>query len=213
MHTDTRIIELHGLRVRNDGDKMSRRMALTLDHFRIDRAEIVFILGMRGAGKTPFHDAIESIYHAGEFEGDNLIIPQHKQDKPPGKVRKLWRAAGVEYHSQSCKTEHVPQANKNVLIYCDDPNEGGCPTGAEIINLVLERQHTMLVGTDPDRLQVTLRHFLRREAGRVLWLHEGKGYFEGSTSQFQARRTELCTKLQSAKSDSDAKFLRAILSA
>ena len=78
-------------------------------------------------------------------------------------------------------------------MYSDDPMRphSDHPTGSDIIDIALERHHTLLIGTDPDRLEVTLKHFLKRNVGRILWLHEGKILFEGNGDVFRRDREDI----------------------
>ena len=211
MHTETHIVELCGVRLKNASQKARRWLALDLDYFRIDRAEVVFVLGMRGAGKSVLHDVIESIFNWDNLEGENVTIPQRKSDKPAIHINELWRAAGVQFRSQTGKKEDVPAVDGTVLLYCDDPTNESCPTGPGIIDLVLERKHAMLIGTDPDRVEVTLHHFLQRDAGRILWLDKGTIYFDGNSEEFWDEKRRLCESLQPAGTDSDKQFLLAVL--
>lgn len=206
------LMKLRGLQVKNAGTKTTRPWALSLDEFHIDYGEIIFMLGARGAGKSAFHDAIAAIgaaFGAGLLEGENVVIQQPKPDRPPIRISRLCRAAEFRFHSQSGRPDHVPNAGEPVLIFCDDPNEGG-PTGPAIIDLVIQRKHAMLIGTDPDRLEVTLRHFLQRDAGRIFWLHNGEKLFDGTCRDFRRARRAACESVPPPKSSSEEKFLEAV---
>lgn len=203
------LMKLSGLQVKNAGAKTTRLWALSLEEFHIDDGEIVFILGMRGAGKSAFHDSIASVFLAGLIEGEKLVIQQSKPDRSPIQISRLWRAGRFRFHSQSGKPEHVPNAGEPVLMYCDDPNESG-PTGSAIIDLAIERKHAMVIGTDPDRLEVTLRHFLQRNTGRILWLHNGERLFEGTCGDFRRTRGATCDSIPQPQGSSDNNFLHAV---
>jgi hypothetical protein len=152
------------------------------------------------------------VFHSPEYVGINLTISQLKPDMPPIAVAGLDRTLGFRYHSQTGKPEDFPTAGPSVLVYCDDPHLPR-PTGPAIIDLAFERQHPMIIATDPDRLEVTLRRFLERSRGRIVWLDEGERYFEGPAPEFLEQRQSLCARLPTSGHSCDVKFIQAVLAA
>lgn len=68
----------------------------------------------------------------------------------------------------------------------------------------------MVIGTDPDRLEVTLRHFLERNTGRIPWLNNGDRLFEGTCGDFRRERSATCDNIPELQSSSDKEFLHAV---
>lgn len=220
MGNDTPIIELRDVRLPNGGKKTEREIALNLVHIRITHGEVVFVLGKRGAGKSPLHDVLQAVFHAKDTEGQDLVLPQSDVKKPDIMLGEFRRKPEVRLHSQSGKPEDVPHAEEKVLIYCDDPimrdpatNEDYSSAPA-ILDRVLERKLTMLIGTDPDRLQVALSHFLIGGMGSILWLCEGEIVFSGSIAEFLKERAALFDRFYPSDNELNeelGKFRSAVL--
>ena|SRR5215813_8969672 len=67
----------------------------------------------------------------------------------------------------------------------------------EMIDIVRERSLTMMITSDPDRIQGTLEHLLLNQTSRILWLLNGRVFWDGSAGEFCTSIDDLCHQYQS----------------
>jgi energy-coupling factor transporter ATP-binding protein EcfA2 len=208
------LLKIEGLRVKNDGLRTAREWALSIDSLCVCSGDAIFVLGARGSGKSGLRVALKTIVESRVGDDSELSL-QQSDEKPPVSVSRLNMRPVIRFHSQGGDPDTLPDAGEEVLVFCDDPMYPAgtsTPTGSQIIDIALERGLTLMIGADPDRLQQTLSHFLNRETGRILWLHEGRTYFDGSISQFGQRRRALCSSLEDGTIQT-TRFIEIILKA
>jgi hypothetical protein len=88
------------------------------------------------------------------------------------------RQGGEPENVRQLATLDASEATRT-LVYADDPK-----LGAEIIEVAWERNLTLMIGSDPDRLADTLGQFVERVGGRILWLENGRVFWDGMAREF-----------------------------
>lgn len=194
------LLEIRGLRVKNDGKKTARQFALDIDHLEIRPFDCILVLADRGHGKSALKDSLKAIFSQPLAERNNLDIPQGKESKPPVHIDSLLRAGNVCFHEKDGDPAGLQTIkDHSTIIYCDDPLFPYTPDSSsrEMIDIIRERSLTMMITSDPDRIQRTLEHLLNSQTSRILWLLNGRIFWNGQAGEFCNSIDALCNQYQS----------------
>lgn len=205
---------IEGLRVPNNKERTTREFALSIDRFEVEQGKLIFLGAARKSGKSALKGTLKAVWSCEQESGRDLVLKQCDPKKPDIQIRSLQRPTGVSFHEQEGNPDKLPHAGESVFVFCDDPMFPPCtstPSGPQIIDRCRDRGHTLLITADPDRLPVTFRHFLKTGGGRVLWLHGGMKYFDGTSDEFLEQKENLCRGLR--ESDEETIRLMDVLSA
>lgn len=179
----------------NDGERTNRQLALNIDRLEIRPSDCILVLANRYQGKSALRAALRAICCQPLTEGNNLDLPQHERSKPLVHVDSLLRRADVCFHEKDGDPDSL-QAIKNhsTIIYCDDPlfPHTQNSSSREMLGTVRRRALTMMIASDPDRLQGILEDLLTHQTSRILWLQHGQIFWEGSVREFPHSIDTLC---------------------
>jgi len=157
------LLEIKGLRVKNDGDRTVRQFALDIGRLEIRPYDCILVLANRRHGKSALRASLRAIFCQPITEGNNLDIPQCEESKPMVHVDALFRREDACFHEQDGDPDGLQAVeDHSTIIYCDDPLFPHTQNSSdrEIIDTVRKRSLTMMIASDPDRLQGTLEHLL-----------------------------------------------------
>jgi energy-coupling factor transporter ATP-binding protein EcfA2 len=185
--TRERLVEVADLKMDNDRRRADciRPLALNIGHLRVDLGDRIFILADNGNGKSALADALTAILQSKDAQGTNLKFSAFDRAQPI-RVGRLTRAPEATIRRQGGEPEDVrtlatldTSEATRTLVYADDPK-----LGAEIIDVAWERNLTLMVGSDPDRLAHTLGRFVEKVGGRIVWLEKGRVFWDGAAGEF-----------------------------
>ncbi len=152
------LLKINGLRVKNDGKKTARPLALDIACLEIHSSDCILVLADRGHGKSALKDSLKVIFFRPLAEEKNLDIPQSEESKPPVHIDYLLRAENVCFYEKDGDPTGLQQIEDHkTIIYCDDPlfPHRQDSSSREMIDIVRERSLTMMITSDPDRIQGT----------------------------------------------------------
>jgi hypothetical protein len=194
------LLEIKGLQVKNDGDRTVRQFALDIDCLGVRPCDCILVLADRCQGKSALRASLKAIFCQLLTEGGNLDIPQHEESKPVVHVDSLFRREDACFHERGGNPNDLQAVeDHSTIIYCDDPlfPHTQHSSSREIIDTVRKRSLTMMIASDPDRLQGTLEHLLIYQTSRILWLHNGRVFWHGLAAEFCTSVDALCRRYRS----------------
>ncbi|EKD26023.1 MAG: hypothetical protein ACD_79C01402G0003 [uncultured bacterium] len=192
------ILKIKSLKLVNKGTKTNRELALHLENFSIYSNQITFILGDRGAGKSPLQDVIEKIMN------NNILKLELKETPEISKIED-WKFQNLNGDPDNWKNLH-----SNTLYFCDDPNHNHKSTGSELIKKANIENISLIISVDPDRLPDVFKSFLEcRKDNKIIWLSSGKIFWHGNNEPFISIFKDLLDKYKNdeEKTKTTDKFL------
>ncbi|MBI3799290.1 MAG: hypothetical protein HY268_20285 [Deltaproteobacteria bacterium] len=209
------LLQIEGLRVKNDGDRTVRQFALDIDSLEVRPNDCILILADRCHGKSALRASLKAIFCQPLTEGNNLDIPQCEESKPIVHVDSLFRREDACFHEQGGDPKGLQAVeDRSTIIYCDDPlfPHTQNSSSREILDTVRKRSLTMMMASDPDRLQGTLEYLLTHQTSRILWLCNGRVFWNGLAGEFHTSVDALCGRYRSEAEQgrSTENFLRTI---
>lgn len=183
------VLDASGITLANDERRQEckRDLALEVSKLQIFSGDRIFVLADNGNGKSALTDAVVAMFSFGPTPGEDLELPNFEGREQRFRIATLFRSPRWTALRQGGEAHDIVALRNRedaeaTLFLADDPKLAG-----DLIDVAVEKHLTLMTGSDPERLETALEHFLGAQSGRILWLEKGRRFYDGTAAEFPLR--------------------------